>query len=144
MCILNLKDSLTKTTEAINCEYSHVATHFLTSPYSADHTLRILRCFFREGTGDVYFATSSSAIQRARYDATKSTLWDVTTVIAGHVQVHVEGYNLGASIDDIVFFSVRGVECLTIRRESSNSLRCVFGDERVTSDLGEVRGVLLC
>lgn len=34
-----------------------------------------------------------------------------------------------------------------MRRESSNSLNCVFGDERVTSDLGEVRvlgSLLVC
>lgn len=55
--------------------------------------------------------------------------------------MHVEGYNLGASVDDIVFFSVRGVECLTMRRESSNSISCVFGHEIIASDLGEVRGV---
>lgn len=55
--------------------------------------------------------------------------------------MHVEGYNLGASVDDIVLFSVRGVECLTMRRESSNSVSCVFGNEIVTSDLGAVRGV---
>ncbi len=52
----------------------------------------------------------------------------------------MEGYNLGASADDVVFFSVRGVECLTLRRESSNGLSCVFGDAAVTSDLGQVGG----
>lgn len=54
--------------------------------------------------------------------------------------MHVEGYNLGASVEDVVLFSVRGVECLALRRESSNDLRCVFGDATVTSDLGQVRG----
>lgn len=57
------------------------------------------------------------------------------------MKVRVEGYNLGVSADDVVFFSVRGVECLTLKRESSNSLSCVFGDATVTSDLGEVRHV---
>eukprot|EP00903_Cladosiphon_okamuranus_P011622 g10931.t1 len=90
-----------------------------------------------EGTGDVYFATSTSTIQRARYDSSMPSPWDVSTVIGGHVEVRVEGYNLGVSIDDVVSFSVRGVECLTLRRESSNSLSCVFGDAAVTSDLGK-------
>lgn len=92
-----------------------------------------------KGTGDVYFATSNSAIQRAHYDSAKSPSWDVTTVVGGHVEVRVEGYNLGTSIDDAASFSVKGVECPTRRRESSNTLVCVLGDPAVTSDLGEVR-----
>ena len=51
------------------------------------------------------------------------------------------GYNLGSSRDDIVAFSVRGVECSTMRRESSNSLLCVSGDPAITTDLGTVRDI---
>ena len=111
-----------------------------TRPWSQNNT-HALPGFLREGTGDIYFATSKSTIQRTRYDSSMPTPWDASTVVGGHVEVHVEGYNLGASADDVVSFSVRGVECLTLRRESSNSLSCVFGDATVTSDLGEVRDV---
>ncbi|CAN0092827.1 unnamed protein product, partial [Ectocarpus sp. 13 AM-2016] len=93
-----------------------------------------------KGSGDVYFATSNSAIQRAHYDSAKSPSWDVTTVVGGHVEVLVEGYNLGTSIDDVASFSVKGVECPTRRRESSNTLVCVLGDPAVTIDLGESVG----
>lgn len=55
------------------------------------------------------------------------------------MEVRVEGYNLGTSIDDVASLSVKGVECPTRRRESSNTLVCVLGDPTVTSDLGEVR-----
>lgn len=49
------------------------------------------------------------------------------------------GYNLGSSSDDIVLFSIRGVECSTMRRESSNSLLCVSGDPAIATNLGAVR-----
>ena len=93
-------------------------------------------------TGDVYVSTSNSAIRRATYASTASTKWEVTTSVGGHVQVRVMGYNLGSSRDDIVSFSVRGVECSTMRRESSNSLVCVSGDPAITTDLGAVRYLL--
>ncbi|CAM9888983.1 unnamed protein product [Scytosiphon promiscuus] len=89
-------------------------------------------------TGDVYFATSNSSIRRARYDsAIGSPTWEVATVIGGRVEVYVEGYNLGASAEDIVYFAIRGVECRTLRRDSSNSLVCVLGDPTVADDLGK-------
>lgn len=52
--------------------------------------------------------------------------------------MRVGGYNLGASHKDVLHFSVRGVECSNMRRESSNSLVCVFGDPMITADLGKV------
>lgn len=94
-------------------------------------------------TGDVYFASSDSAIHRARYDSSLPTGWGVTTVIGGRVEVHVSGYNLGASMDDIVSFSIRGVECSTLKRESSNSLVCVSGHPALTVDLGKVNRQIL-
>ncbi|CAM9559829.1 unnamed protein product, partial [Ectocarpus sp. 4 AP-2014] len=102
-----------------------------------DDDVQFLGITVDESSGDVYFATSNSAIQRAHYDSAKSPSWDVTTVAGGHVEVRVEGYNLGTSIDDVASFSVKGVECPTRRRESSNTLVCVLGDPAVTSDLGE-------
>lgn len=96
-----------------------------------------------QGTGDVYFSTSNSSIQRARYDAKSSPTWEVTTVIGGQVEVRVEGYNLGASAEDVVYFAIRGVECRSLRRDSSNSLACVLGDPTVTGDLGEVGNAVL-
>lgn len=93
-------------------------------------------------TGDVYVSTSNSAIRRARYDEntpTDNTAWEVTTAVGGYVQVRVMGYNLGSSRDDIVSLSIRGVECSTLRRESSNSLVCVSGSPAITTDLGAVR-----
>lgn len=55
------------------------------------------------------------------------------------MQVRVMGYNLGSSRNDIVSFSIRGVDCSTLRRESSNSLVCVSGSPVITTDLGAVR-----
>lgn len=53
--------------------------------------------------------------------------------------MRIMGYNLGSSRDDIVAFSIRGVACSTMRRESSNSLVCVSGDPAITADSGAVR-----
>lgn len=55
------------------------------------------------------------------------------------MEVRVEGYNLGASAEDVVYFGIRGVECRSLKRESSNTLVCVLGDPIVAGDLGEVR-----
>lgn len=56
----------------------------------------------------------------------------------GRVTVRVMGYNLGATVNDIVMVSIRGVKCSTLRRESSNSLACVSGHPALTVDNGEV------
>lgn len=95
----------------------------------------------RKDTGDVYIATSNSAIYRIRERTSESSTgtWQTKTVIGGWVCVRVGGYNLGATQKDVLHFSVRGVKCSNVKRESSSSLVCVFGDPVVTADLGKVR-----
>lgn len=55
------------------------------------------------------------------------------------MEVRVMGYNLGASLDDVVSLSIKGVDCPTLRRESSNSLLCVSGDPVIATNSGAVR-----
>lgn len=53
--------------------------------------------------------------------------------------MRVGGYNLGTTHEDVLHFSVRGVKCLNMKRESSSSLVCIFGDPVVTVDMGKVK-----
>ena len=57
--------------------------------------------------------------------------------------MRVDGYNLGGSYEDVVYFSVKGVECSNMRWESSTTLICVSGDPLITADLGKVKGIFV-
>lgn len=83
--------------------------------------------------------SSLGAIRRARAKSSESSSWGIETLYHGRVTVQVTGYNFGTGVGDIVFLSIRGVECPTVKRESSNSISCTTGHPILTEDKGKVR-----
>lgn len=122
--------------QALSLQYATTSSSFGCIPLGVFLVL-VPHPLLCSATGDVFFATSNSALRRARYSSSEPASWQTTTVIGGSAKVQVSGYNLGASLDDVVSFSIRGVECSNLRRESSNRLLCVSGDLAITN-LGEV------
>lgn len=102
------------------------------------HLFRLFLYFAERG--DIYFAVSRPGqIQRARFtSSSESSQWNLSTELSGRVDVRVRGFNFGKAANDIISFSIKGVECSTLRHESSTSLLCASGHPIVTGDGEEV------
>jgi hypothetical protein len=82
----------------------------------------------------VYYTT-----QRAIYSYNEET-YDTTVIIAGILEVTIQGYNFGFSIEDIITLKVAGSACTSIVHLSEYSIKCslvltddLLSDEEVSS-----------